>query len=110
MFCVSRDVGKFEEYALPQTSGQLVMPDNHTVVSVDKNGKPVSYFVDDIWDYNAFFNQTNEVKSRYQINFHPEKHNQKLLTEFKQRIYFLIWGAKGDLLHMEGDTFRKFSK
>lgn len=38
MFCVSRDVGKFEEYALPQTSGQLVMPDNHTVVSVDKNG------------------------------------------------------------------------
>lgn len=109
MFCVSRDVGKFEEYALPQTSGQLVMPDNHTVVSVDKNGKPVSYFVDDIWDYNAFFNQTNEVKSRYQINFHPEKHNQKLLTEFKQRIYFLIWGAKGDLLHMEGDTFRKFS-
>lgn len=109
MFCVSRDVSKFEEYALPQISGQFVMPDDHTVVSIDKNGEPVSYFADDIWDYNKFFNRTNEDKKLYKINFYPEKHNQKLLKELKQRIYFLIWGAKGDLLHMEGDTFRKLS-
>jgi len=62
MFCVSRDVESFEKYALPQISDQFVMPDDHTVVSVDKNGKPVSYFADDIWDYNAFFNLTNDIK------------------------------------------------
>jgi len=110
MFCVSRDIGKFEKYALPQIPGQFLMPDDHTVVSIDQNGNPVSYFVDDIWDYNAFFNITNEIKSRYNINFSPDKHNTKLLKELKQRIYFLIWGAKGNLLSMEGDTFRKFSQ
>ncbi|ATM00805.1 integrase [Aeromonas sp. CA23] len=110
MFCVSRDICKFEKYALPQIPSQFVMPDDHTVVSIDQNGNPVSYFADDIWDYNAFFNITNEIKSRYNINFSPDKHNTKLLKELKQRIYFLIWGAKGNLLSMEGDTFRKFSQ
>ena len=109
MFCVSMDVDQFEHYALPQTPGQFVMPDDNTVVSADKNGKPVSYFTDDVWDYNAFLNRTNEPKCKYVINFNPEKHNPQLLLELKQRIYFLIWGAEGDLLNIEGDTFRKFS-
>ena len=109
MFSVSMDVSKFQGYALPQSSDQFEMPDKNTVVSVDKDSNPVSYFCDDIWDFNAFFNQTNEPKSSHQINFHPEKHNPELLLEFKQRVYFLIWGKQGDLLHMEGNTFRKFS-
>lgn len=109
MFSVSTDVSKFERYALPQASDQFLMPDNSTVVSVDKDGNPVSHFGDDVWDFNAFFNRTNEKKSEYKINFHPKKHNPELLLELKQRMYFLIWGAKGNLLHMEGDTFRKFS-
>ncbi|AMO54470.1 integrase [Endozoicomonas montiporae] len=109
MFSVSMDVRKFERYALPQASDQFVMPDNRTVVSVDKDGNPVSHFGDDIWDFNAFFNRTNEIESIYQINFLPEKHNPELLLELKQRMYFLIWGAKGNLLHMEGETLRKFS-
>ncbi len=110
MFCISRDISKFEKYTLPQADGHFFMPDDQTVVSIDKNGKPVSYFADDIWDYNAFFNVSNEVNNKFRIYFYPEKHNPKLLIEFKQRIYFLIWGAKGDLLHMEGDTFRKFNQ
>lgn len=109
MFYVSMDVDQFERYALSQTSGQFVMPDGNTVVSVGKDGNPVSYFGNDVWDYNAFLNLTNDPKWKYVISFHPEKHNPKLLLELKQRIYFLIWGAKGDLLNMEGDTFRKFS-
>lgn len=110
MFIISSDTDKFKEYALPQASGQFAMPTDHTVVSIDKNGKPVPYFADDIWDYNAFFNRTNASKNLYKINFHPDKHNPKLLTELKQRIYFLIWGAKGELLHMEDDTFRTFEQ
>mgnify|MGYP003627092679 CR=1 FL=1 len=86
------------------------MPNDKTVVSVDKNGNAVSYFADDIWNYNAFFNLTNEKKSLYQINFKPDKHNPKLLLELKQRIYFLIWGAEGELLSMAGETFRKYRK
>ncbi|MDK4745474.1 site-specific integrase [Leclercia adecarboxylata] len=110
MFIISSDIDKYKEYALSQASGHFVMPDDHTVVSVDKNGKPVSYFADNIWDYNDFFNRTNASKNLYKINFHPNKHNPKLLTELKQRIYFLIWGAKGELLHMDGDTFRTFGQ
>ena len=112
MYSVSYDTNKFEHYAppVPSASSEFVMPDNNTVVSIDKDGHPVSYFGDDVWDFNAFFNLTKEIKSKYQINFHPEKHQPKLLNELKQRIYFLIWGAKGDLLHMEGGTFRKFSQ
>lgn len=110
MFCISMDSNKFEQYALSEAADQYPMPEDNTVVSVDKEGKPVSYFADDIWDYNAFFNLTDEKPSRYKINFHPDKHNPRLLLEFKQRIYFLIWGAKGGMLHMEGDTFRKFSQ
>lgn len=111
MFSVSHDTQKFSQHALPPSSAsdEFVMPDDNTVVSVDKDGKPVSYFRDDVWDFNAFFNVTREVKSRYQIPFYPEKHQPELLIELKQRVYFLIWGAKGDLLHMEGNTFRKIS-
>lgn len=110
MFFISMDTSKFESYALVQASGQYPMPASNTVVSVDQDGKPVSYFADDVWDYNAFFNRTNEPESRYKIHFLPENHNPKLLLELKQRVYFLIWGAKGRMLHMEGDTFRKLSQ
>ena len=107
MFSVSHDFAQFEQYALTSSSD---MPTDETVVSVDKAGQPVSYFKDDIWDFNAFFNTTNEKKSLYQINFHPKQHQPELLLELKQRIYFLIWGEKGELLHSTGDTFRKFSQ
>ena len=110
MYSLSFDVAKFEKYALPQVSGQYVMPNDRTVVSIDKDGNAVSYFEDDIWDFNAFFNISGESKSDYYIKFFTEQHQPKLLTELKQRIYFLIWGAKGELLHMEGETFRKFSQ
>lgn len=110
MYSVSFDVSKFEQYVLPSTSNPFSMPSDTTVVSVDKDGNPVSYFGNDVWDFNTFFNLTNEPKSLYQINFHPKEHNPKLLIELKQRIYFLIWGAQGSLLHMDGDTFRKFSQ
>ena len=112
MYSVSFDTNKFEQYALPSPSksGEFVMPNDSTVVSIDKDGNPVSYFGDDVWDFNAFFNLTQETKSKYRINFFPEKHQPELLIELKQRIYFLIWGAKGDLLNMDGDTFRKFSQ
>lgn len=109
MYSISMDLSKFAQYALPQSAGQFVMPNDRTVVSVDKNGNAVSCFADDIWDFNAFFNVTNEKKSLYQINFHPDEHNPKLLLELKQHIYFLIWGAQGELLSMAGETFRKFS-
>ncbi|EPA8650995.1 site-specific integrase [Photobacterium damselae] len=110
MYSISHDFDKFEKHALPLTSNPFLMPSDDTVVSVDKEGNPVSYFGDDVWDFNAFFNLTNEKKSDYQINFHPKKFTPKLLIEFKQRIYFLIWGAKGDLLHMDEGTFRKLSQ
>lgn len=110
MYSLSFDVSKFDKYALPQVSGQFAMPDERTVVSIDKDGNPVSYFEDDIWDFNSFFNLTSEMKSKYQIKFFTEQHQPKLLIELKQRIYFLIWGAKGELLHMEGETFRKFTQ
>lgn len=110
MYSLSFDVAKFEKYALPQVSGQYVMPNDRTVVSIDKDGNAVSYFEDDIWDFNAFFNISGESKSDYYIKFFTEQHQPKLLIELKQRIYFLIWGAKGELLHMEGETFRKFSQ
>ncbi|HHX8346889.1 TPA: site-specific integrase [Vibrio diabolicus] len=110
MYSISHDFNKFEKYALPLASNPFPMPSDDTVVSVDKEGNPVSYFGDDVWDFNAFFNLTNDKKSKCQINFHPKKHTPKLLNELKQRIYFLIWGARGNLLHMEGDTFRKFSQ
>ncbi|HHF2900256.1 TPA: site-specific integrase [Vibrio alginolyticus] len=110
MYSICHDFNKFEKYALPLTSNPFPMPNDDTVVSVDKEGNPVSCFGDDVWDFNAFFNLTNDVKSLYQINFLPQKHNPKLLIELKQRIYFLIWGAQGNLLHMDGGTFRKFSQ
>ncbi|EKF9062915.1 site-specific integrase [Vibrio cholerae] len=110
MYSISHDFNKFEKYALPLASNPFPMPSDDTVVSVDKEGNPVSCFRDDVWDFNAFFNLTNDVKSNYQISFHPKKHNPNLLIELKQRLYFLIWGARGNLLHMDGGTFRKFSQ
>lgn len=107
MFSVSFEVNKFEQFALPIQKLSFPMPTKNTVVSVDKSGNPVSYFEDSVWDFNAFFNLTNERTSAYKIAFDPKKHNEKLLIDFKQRIYFLIWGEKGQLLHMEGNTFRK---
>ena len=112
MYSVSHDTKKFEQYALPASSSpsEFVMPDDNAVVSIDKDGNPVSYFGDDVWDFNAFFNITRERQSLYRIKFFSEEHQPELLIELKQRMYFLIWGAKGSLLHMEGDTFRKFSQ
>ena len=112
MYSVSNDFELFDQYALPKKdeSCEFSMPDGDTVVSIDKGGRPVSYFRDDIWDFNAFFNLTKDRKADYQINFHPDKHQPELLNELKQRIYFLIWGAKGELLHMGDKTFRKFSQ
>ncbi|WP_435249409.1 site-specific integrase [Vibrio sp. nBUS_14] len=110
MYSISHDFNKFEKYALPLASNPFPMPSDDAVVSVDKEGNPVSYFGDDVWDFNAFFNLTNDTKSNYQISFHPKKHNPNLLIELKQRLYFLIWGAKGNLLHMDGGIFRKFSQ
>ena len=107
MYSISHDFNKFEKYALPLASNPFPMPSDDAVVSVDKEGNPVSYFGDDVWDFNAFFNLTNDTKSNYQISFHPKKHNPNPLIELKQRLYFLIWGAKGNLLHMDGGTFRK---
>ena len=72
MYSISFDVAKFEKYALPQASGQYVMPDGRTVVSIDKDGNAVSYFEDDIWDFNAFFNLSGEKKSDYYIKFFAE--------------------------------------
>lgn len=110
MYSISHDFNKFEKYALPLASNPFPMPSDDAVVSVDKEGNPVSYFGDDVWDFNVFFNLTNDKKSNYQISFHPKKHNPNLLIELKQRLYFLIWGVKGNLLHMDGGTFRKFSQ
>jgi len=112
MYSVSYDINKFEKYALPAPSSpsEYVMPNDNTVVSIDKDGNPVSYFGDDLWDFNAFFNLIKDKKSKYQINFYPEKHQSELFIELKQRIYFLIWGARNDLLHLGGSTFRKFSQ
>ena len=42
MYSLSFDVAEFEKYALPQVSGQYVMPDDRTVVSIDKDGNPVN--------------------------------------------------------------------
>lgn len=91
MYSISHDFNKFEKYALPLASNPFPMPSDDAVVSVDKEGNPVSYFGDDVWDFNVFFNLTNDKKSNYQISFHPKKHNPNLLIELKQRLYFLIW-------------------
>ena len=112
MYNVSNDFQLFDQYVLSEKneSNEFVMPDEDTVVSIDKDGQPVSYFQDNIWDFNAFFNLTRNQKSDYQLNFHSDKHQPELLLELKQRIYFLIWGVEGQLLHMSENTFRKFSQ
>ncbi|CAH6855668.1 Phage integrase family protein [Vibrio chagasii] len=110
MYSVSMNVSQFENYALPHSPGQFIMPDDNTVVSVDKDGSPISYLRDDIWDFNEFFNNTHKTKSDYQINFHPKKHNPEINLELKLRIYFLIWGGGCDLLNMNEGAHRKLSQ
>ena len=109
MFSVSKETSKFDKYVLPRSSDACTQPNEGTVVSIDKRGNPVSYFEDSVWDFNSFFSLSNEVAALYRITFHPEKHNPKLLIELKQRAYFLICGAKKELLTLEGDTFRKIT-
>ncbi|PTP22039.1 integrase [Vibrio splendidus] len=107
MFSISHDHALFDKYSLPTTTDYPV-PTNRTVVSVNKNGSPASYFENDVWDFNDLFNTTKASKSLYTLAFQSAKHNPKLLSELKQRMYWLIWGGKGALLSVEGaDTFRK---
>ncbi|MFH0228064.1 site-specific integrase [Vibrio diabolicus] len=106
MYSVSHDHALFEKYALP-IDEVYPMPTTRTVVSVKRDGSPASYFEDDAWDFNDLFNTKNEKKSNYTLTFQAQKHNPKILLEFKQRMYWLIWGGKETLLNMEGKTFRK---
>lgn len=106
MYSISHDHALFEKYALPNNEA-YPMPTAKTVVSVKRDGSPASYFEDDNWDYNDLFNTKKENKSNYTLTFQAKKHNPKLLLEFKQRMYWLIWGGKETLLSMEGKTFRK---
>ncbi|HAV1362134.1 TPA: site-specific integrase [Vibrio parahaemolyticus] len=109
MYSISHDHALFEKYALPIDEA-YPMPTARTVVSVKRDGSPASYFEDDAWDFNDLFNTKNEVKSNYTLKFQAQKHNPKLLLEFKQRMYWLIWGGKETLLSMEGKTFRKLEQ
>ncbi|QFQ78536.1 site-specific integrase [Vibrio harveyi] len=109
MYSISHDHALFEKYALPNDKA-YTMPTAKTVVSVKRDGSPASYFKDDSWDFNDLFNTKNEKKSRYTLTFPAQKHNPKLLLEFKQRMYWLIWGGKETLLSMEGKTFRKIEQ
>ncbi|MBF8999282.1 site-specific integrase [Vibrio nitrifigilis] len=106
MFSISHAHALFEKYALPNNEVYPV-PTERTVVSVKRDGSPASYFEDDVWDFNDLFNTKKEKKSTYTLTFRAQKHNPKLLLEFKQRIYWLIWGGKKTLLSIEGKTFRK---
>lgn len=106
MYSISHDHTLFEKYALPNDEA-YPMPTAKTVVSVKRDGSPVSYFGDDYWDFNDLFNTKKEKKSNYTLSFQAQKHNPKLLLEFKQRMYWLIWGGKETLLSVEGKTFRK---
>lgn len=78
-----------------------------TVVSIDKDGNPISYFGDNSWDYNAF-NDGNLKKSELTIKFHAEKHNPRILHDLKERCYYLLW-REGELLE-GGKKFRAFSQ
>ncbi|WP_273977733.1 site-specific integrase [Vibrio parahaemolyticus] len=109
MFSISHDHALFEKYALPIDEA-YPMPTARTVVSVKRDGSPASYFEDDVWDFNDLFNTKNETKSKYTLTFQVKMHNPKLLLEFKQRMYWLIWGGKETLLSMEGKTFRKIEQ
>lgn len=109
MYSISHDHALFEKYALP-TCEVYPMPTARTVVSVKRDGSPASYFEDDNWDFNDLFNTKNENKSEYTLTFQAKKHNPKLLLELKQRMYWLIWGGKENLLSMEGKTFRKIEQ
>ncbi|MCG9638400.1 site-specific integrase [Vibrio sp. Isolate34] len=109
MYSISHDHALFEKYALAVDEAYL-MPTVRTVVSVKRDGSPASYFEDDAWDFNDLFNTKNEKKSNYTLTFQVKKHNPKLLLEFKQRMYWLIWGGKETLLSMEGKTFRKIEQ
>lgn len=109
MYSISHAHALFEKYALPIDEA-YPMPTARTVVSVKRDGSPASYFEDDAWDFNDLFNTKKERKSSYTLTFQAKKHNPKLLLEFKQRVYWLIWGGKETLLSMEGKTFRKIEQ
>ncbi|NIY87961.1 site-specific integrase [Vibrio campbellii] len=109
MYSISHNHVLFEKYALPIDEA-YPMPTARTVVSVKRDGSPASYFEEDSWDFNDLFNTKKERKSNYTLTFHANKHNPKLLLEFKQRMYWLIWGGKETLLSMEGKTFRKIEQ
>ena len=106
MYSISYAHALFEKYALPNDEA-YPMPTERTVVSVKRDGSPASYFEDDDWNFNDLFNTKKERKSNYTLTFQVKKHNPRLLLEFKQRMYWLIWGGKETLLGMEGKTFRK---
>ncbi|EGQ7698425.1 site-specific integrase [Vibrio vulnificus] len=109
MYSISHEHALFEKYAVPIDEA-YPMPTARTVVSVKRDGSPASYFEDDAWDFNDLFNTKDEAKSSYTLMFRAQKHNPKLLLEFKQRMYWLIWGGKETLLSMEGKTFRKIEQ
>lgn len=104
MYSVALNHTDFDVYSL--SDGDYSMPTDDTVVSLDKSFSPVSYFKDEKWDFNDFFNTNGAPKSQYIFRFPKGKHNAKLLLELKQRAYFLVWGGKGRLLDV-GNPFRK---
>jgi integrase len=104
MYSVALNHTDFDVYSL--SDGDYSMPTDDTVVSLDKSFSPVSYFKDEKWDFNDFFNTNGAPKSQYIFRFPKGKHNAKLLLELKQRAYFLVWGGKGRLLDV-GNSFRK---
>lgn len=106
MYSISHDHALFEKYTLLNNEA-YPMPTARAVVSVKRDGSPASYFEDDVWDFNDLFNTKKDRKSNYTLTFQAKKHNPKLLLEFKQRMYWLIWGGKETFLSMEGKTFRK---
>ena len=77
-----------------------------TVVSLDKEGKLVSCFKDDVWDFNALLNDGSDTQAEYQIKFFTKKHNHDLLQDFKKRAYHLLWTQTG--LFDSDSKFRAF--
>ena len=77
-----------------------------TVVSVDKEGRPVSHFKDDVWDFNALINDGSDTQTEYQIKFFTSKHNHDLLQDFKKRAYHLLWTQTG--MFDSDSKFRSF--
>ena len=68
MFSISHDHALFDKYSLPTTTDYPV-PTNRTVVSVNKDGSPVSYFEGNAWNFNGLFNATKASASQYTLAF-----------------------------------------